>query len=159
MYRRTTIHAKTEHASVAAKWVTSRKTVQFSLKENTISPPGEGGETRVDDRVHTISVMMPEDPTATMRGTPGDRTHCSVAVRIGLILEVHHAITHKHTMPLPLVVRSGIATTTAVVVILLTLPLGVPGQWILLSFVLGLGLTTSSGMAFAPIVTGTGKRP
>jgi hypothetical protein len=35
----------------------------------------------------------------------------------------------------------------------------IPGKWVLMSFVLGLGLTASSDMAFAPIVTGTGKRP
>jgi hypothetical protein len=102
--------------------------------------------------------MMPEDPTATMRDTPGDRTHYSVAVRLGLFLKDHHTITHKHTMPLLLVVRPGIAATTAVIVVLLNLPLGILVQWILLHYVLGLGHTTSSGMAFAPVVTGTGKR-
>jgi hypothetical protein len=128
-------------------WVTSRTTVQFSLKDAMYlqeQATGEGGETKVDDRVCTISATMPEDPTATMRGSPGDRTHSSVAVRIGLILEVRRAITHNHTMPLPPVVRPGITTATVVIVILLTLPLGVPGQWILLSFVLGLGPTASS---------------
>jgi len=122
-----------------------------------------GEETRVDDRVCTISVTMPEDPTATMRGLPGGRTHNSVAVMNGPILEVRRTTTHKRTMPLPPVVRPGITTTTGMSVILLSMishhATVIPGKWVLMSFVLGLGLTASSDMAFAPIVTGTGKRP
>jgi len=174
MYRRTTTHPRADDASVATMWVTSRTTVQFSLKDFLQDAThlqeqatGVGEKTRVDDRVCTISVTMPEDPTATMRGSPGGRTHNSVAVRNGPILEVRRTTTHRRKMPLPPVVRPGrgITTTTGMIVVLLSMislhALGVTlgDKWVLMSFMLGLGLTASSDMAFAPIVTGTGKRP